>query len=231
MRTGRSKHASTRGTERGHTGPPAIGPVVKAVDRYLTALAVAGADSALVDVAQRGEHSGRDGARCRGTSGERSPRGSPQMWSECLTALIRRSVVAWVRLGEIPELRELVKQLDLERGGRLFLVAIATEPADDPGLPLAGRSRLAMHRVTGWFNSQGDMWATLAAAVSATGVLMSTAATVVEETWTSSGSCGTSAKKQTHFCMPTDVKPTGDSIRRTAVALPVRHAESAATPS
>jgi hypothetical protein len=63
----------------------------------------------------------------------------------------------------------------------MFLVAITTEPADEPGLPLAGRSRLAVHRATAWFNSHGDLWATLAAAVSATGVLVSAAATLVEE--------------------------------------------------
>lgn len=104
--------------------------------------------------------------------------GSPQIWSECLTALIRRSVVAWSRLGAIPELREFVSTVDLERDATMFMIAMTTEPADEPNAALAERSKLAVHRATAWFNSHGDMWATLAAAVSVTGVLVSASTTI-----------------------------------------------------
>lgn len=107
--------------------------------------------------------------------------GSAQVWSECLTALIRRSVVAWSRLGEAPELREFVTEVDLERDGQLFMVAVTTEPADEPATTLAERSRLAVHRTTACFNSHGDLWATLAAAVSVTGILVSAATTLEED--------------------------------------------------
>jgi hypothetical protein len=106
--------------------------------------------------------------------------GSPQVWSECLTALIRRSVVAWGRLEEFPDLRESVVQIELEQDSRTFLVAITTEPADEAGLPLEVQSRLAVHRATAWFNSHGDLWRTLAAAVSVVGMLVSAAAAIVE---------------------------------------------------
>jgi hypothetical protein len=104
--------------------------------------------------------------------------GSPHLWSECLTALVRRSVVAWARLGQVAELRALVAEIDLEQDARMFLAAVTTEPAEEPDLPLAERSRLAVHRATAWFNGHGDLWATLAAAVSVTGVLTSAAATL-----------------------------------------------------
>lgn len=107
--------------------------------------------------------------------------GSPHLWSECLTALIRRSVVAWSRLGEVPELRDLVEEIDLERDGQMFLAAITTTPADEAQLPLAELSRLAVHRATAWFNGNGDLWATLAAAVSVAGVLTSAATTLESE--------------------------------------------------
>jgi len=106
---------------------------------------------------------------------------SPQLWSECLTALIRRSVVAWSQLSEIPELRDLVGAIDLERDGQMFLVAITATPADRAELPLAELSRLAVHRATAWFNGHGDLWATLAAAVSVAGVLTSAATTLGSE--------------------------------------------------
>jgi hypothetical protein len=54
--------------------------------------------------------------------------GSPHLWSECLTALIRRSVVAWSRLGELPQLRDLVAETNLEHDGQMFLLAITTSP-------------------------------------------------------------------------------------------------------
>lgn len=107
--------------------------------------------------------------------------GFPQLWSECLTALIRRSVVAWSRLCSIPELRDFVSTVDLERDAELFMVAVTTEPADDANAPLAERSRLAVHRATAWFKSHGDLWATLAAAVSVTDVLVSAATTLEDE--------------------------------------------------
>lgn len=107
--------------------------------------------------------------------------GSPHLWSECLTALIRRSVVAWSRLAEVPQLRDFVAEIDLEDDGQMFFTAITTSPADEAGLPLAELSRLAVHRTTGWFNGHGDVWATLAAAVSVTGVLTSTATTLESE--------------------------------------------------
>jgi hypothetical protein len=107
--------------------------------------------------------------------------GSPHVWSECLTALIRRSVVAWSRLGEVPELRGLVEEIDLEHNGKTFLAAITTAPAAEVGLPLAELSRLAVHRATAWFNGHGDLWATLGAAVSVAGVLASAATTLEPE--------------------------------------------------
>lgn len=106
---------------------------------------------------------------------------SPHLWSECLTALIRRSVVAWSRLGDVPELRQLVAEIDLEQDAQMVLAAVTTEPADEPDVPLAERSRLAVHRATAWFNGHGDLWATLAAAVSVTGLLTSAAATLEAE--------------------------------------------------
>lgn len=107
--------------------------------------------------------------------------GSPQIWSECLTALIRRSVVAWSRLGEIPEIRQFVTEIDLEHNGQMFLTAIVTAPADDDELPLTALSRLAVHRATAWFNGHGDLRATLAAAVSVAGILTSTLTTLESE--------------------------------------------------
>jgi hypothetical protein len=104
--------------------------------------------------------------------------GSPQLWSECLTALIRRAVVAWDRLGVEPGLRLGIADMELESDAEIFMVAVTTEPADDSALALAERSRLAVHRATAWFNSHGDLWATLAAAVSVTGVLVSATTTV-----------------------------------------------------
>jgi hypothetical protein len=106
--------------------------------------------------------------------------GSPQLWSECLTALIRRSVVVWARLAEAPGFGEVFDQMDLVGDARIFLVAITTEPVDEPRLPLSERSRLAVHRVTAWFNSHGDLWATLAAAVSVTALLVSAGTTLVD---------------------------------------------------
>ncbi len=103
------------------------------------------------------------------------------LWSECLTALIRRSVVAWSRLGEVPQLRDLVGEIDLNHDGQMFLAAITTSPADEARLPLDELSRLAVHRATAWFNGHGDLWATLAAAVSVTGVLTSAATTLDDE--------------------------------------------------
>jgi hypothetical protein len=47
MDTGRSKHASTQDREHRRSGPPVAGRVVKAVDRYLTAIAAVSAGSAL----------------------------------------------------------------------------------------------------------------------------------------------------------------------------------------
>jgi len=76
-----------------------------------------------------------------------------------------------VGLGEVPELRQLVEDIELERNGQMFLAVITTAPADDAELPLAELSRLAVHRATAWFNGHGDLWATLAAAVSVAGVL------------------------------------------------------------
>lgn len=107
--------------------------------------------------------------------------GSSAVWSECLTALIRRSVVAWARLGDAPELRIRVQQMELEGSSGVFLAAVTTEPADERSLPLRERSQLAVQRVTDWFNSHGDLWATLAAAVSATGVLVTVAAILEDE--------------------------------------------------
>jgi hypothetical protein len=107
--------------------------------------------------------------------------GSPNLWSECLTALIRRSVVAWSRLGAIPELRQFVASVEFERDAEMFLVAVATEAPDDSDLPLVERSKLAVHRATAWFNSHGDLWATLAAAVSVTGALVSASTTIEDE--------------------------------------------------
>jgi hypothetical protein len=107
--------------------------------------------------------------------------GSPQLWSECLTALIRRSVVAWSRLSPIPELRQLVREIELESDGRMFFTAITTGTADAHDEPLVEHSRNAVHRVTAWFNGQGDLWATLAAAVSVAGVLASAGATLADE--------------------------------------------------
>lgn len=107
--------------------------------------------------------------------------GSPQLWSECLTALIRRSVVAWSRLGEVPELRQLVEDIELERNGQTFLATITTAQADEAEPPLAELSRFAMHRATAWFNGHGDLRATLAAAVSVAGVLTSAVTTLESE--------------------------------------------------
>ncbi|MBI2708276.1 MAG: hypothetical protein HYX34_01075 [Actinobacteria bacterium] len=89
--------------------------------------------------------------------------------------------MAWARLGEVPELRDLVEEIDLERDGQMFLAAITTAPADEAQLPLAELSRLAGHRATAWFNGHGDLWATLAAAVSVAGVLTSAATTLESE--------------------------------------------------
>lgn len=101
--------------------------------------------------------------------------GSTQLWSEAVTALIRRSVVAWSRLGEFPELQELLATVELDHDGQSFFTAITTSPAGEVGLPLAELSQLAVHRTTAWLNSRGDLTATLAAAVAVTGMLVSTA--------------------------------------------------------
>lgn len=47
-------------------------------------------------------------------------------------------------------------------------------------LPLVELSRLAVHRATAWFSGHGDLWMTLAAAVSVAGVLTSTVTTLDE---------------------------------------------------
>lgn len=107
--------------------------------------------------------------------------GSPHLWSECVTALIRRCVVAWARLGEVPELRGLVQEIELEHDAQMFFAAVTTSPADESSVPVAELSRLAVHRATAWFNSHGDLWATLGAAVSVAGVLTSASATLESE--------------------------------------------------
>lgn len=104
--------------------------------------------------------------------------GSPHLWSECLTALIRRCVISWARLGEVPELRGLVQELKLEHDAQMFLAAVTTSPADESSVPVAELSRLAVHRAAAWFNGHGDLWATLGAAVSVAGVLTSASATL-----------------------------------------------------
>lgn len=99
---------------------------------------------------------------------------SPGLWSECLTALIRRCVVAWERLGAVPELREMVRQMELDPTSELFLLAVVSVPTDEEPSALRDRSRLAVHRVTDWFNGHGDLVSTIGAAVSVAGVLVST---------------------------------------------------------
>lgn len=105
---------------------------------------------------------------------------SPGLWSECLTALIRRCVVAWDRLDAIPELREMVGQVELEPDSDLLMLAVVSGPVDEDTTDLRDRSRLAVHRVTDWFNIHGDLVATIGAAVSVAGVLVSTALLVEE---------------------------------------------------
>jgi hypothetical protein len=107
--------------------------------------------------------------------------GSPQLWSECLTALIRRAVVAWSRLCEVPELQQLVEDIELEPNGQTFLAKITKTSAAEAELPLAELSQLAVHRATAWFNGHGDLWATLAAAITAAGVLTSAVSTLESE--------------------------------------------------
>ncbi|MFN8027970.1 MAG: hypothetical protein U0W40_16885 [Acidimicrobiia bacterium] len=108
--------------------------------------------------------------------------GSPALWSETLTALIRRSVIAWSRLEPFPQLREVVEELELEPGSRSFLIAVTTGGAEEyHDASLAERSRLAVFRVTAWFNGHGDLSATLGAAVSVAGVLVTFAVSLAEE--------------------------------------------------
>jgi hypothetical protein len=106
---------------------------------------------------------------------------SSELWSECLTALIRRSVVAWSRFGEVPELRSAVGEFGFEQKSDLFLLAVVSEQPDEQSSDLATRSRVAVYRVTEWFNSNPDLVATMAAAVSVTISLVSVAFTLENE--------------------------------------------------
>jgi hypothetical protein len=103
---------------------------------------------------------------------------SGQLWSECLTALIRRSVVARSRFGEVPELRSAVGEIGLQQKSDLFLSAVVSGQPDEQSSDLATRSRLAVYRVTEWFNGDPDLVATMAAAVSVAISLVSVAFTL-----------------------------------------------------
>ena len=106
---------------------------------------------------------------------------SPDLWSECLVALVRRSVVAWGRLDDFPELRSVVAEVELDWGGEMFMVAMTATSADGSPPSLAERSRLAVFRITDWFNGHGDLVMAMGAAVSVARLLVSASATLEED--------------------------------------------------
>lgn len=109
---------------------------------------------------------------------------NPPLWGECLTALTRRSVVAWLRMSVVPELREFVGSIELDAHSLAFFTAVSTDLTDltdDSDASPPERSRLAVHRVVAWFNGNGDLVRTLSGAVSVTTILVSTVVSLEEK--------------------------------------------------
>ena len=105
---------------------------------------------------------------------------APDLWSECLTALVRRCVTAWARVEVSPEIADIISTSSVHADEGVFLAAVSTTSADDDPVGLADRSREAVYRVTAWLNGKSDLRSALAAAFTVATTLM-TAALVFED--------------------------------------------------
>ena len=81
----------------------------------------------------------------------------PELWSECLTALVRRCVAAWARVEVSPELAEMISSSMVHADQGVLFTAVSTTSVDDLPVGLPDRSREAVHRVTAWLNGKDDL--------------------------------------------------------------------------
>lgn len=91
--------------------------------------------------------------------------GAVNLWGECVTAMVRRAVIAWDRVRDLPDAWDA-----LQMGSENQAPVMAALVGDvDASAPLSERSKAAVRRTVDWFNETGDLFLVLSTLFSMVG--------------------------------------------------------------